>query len=271
VSAVTARFRARMADPEADHPANPIHSGSGARAHGFSAALVGGATVYGWCVAAIVDALGEGWLSHGWADVEFKRPVYPDEWLEARVDADGALSVQGNAGDARLRGRVGLGTSFVDHRNATDIAPRPALAQRPRLTPQNVPVGRDLRARALTLAREESERFCREHQHETRPCFFGPRALAHPAWIASQPIHLLHHSFDYGPAIHTASRIQHLNAISVDVPLVISGTCVEAFARKDNEYIVNDVTIAAEGGEPLARIRHTAIYQLATRIPGEQR
>ena len=271
-AAVTMRFRAWMANPEADNPANPIHSGDGARSHGFKAALVGGATVYGWAVGAIVESLGEAWLEHGWAEVEFRRPVYPDEELEARVDADGALTVAVGAEDVRLRGRVGLGDApwRAEFRDARNVPPQPALAVRPRLTRQTVPVGADLRARALVLSREESERFCREQQHETREIFFGAHALAHPAWIASQPIHLLHHAFDYGPAIHVGSRIQHLGAIRVDTPLVIAGTCIDAFARKRNEYIVNDVSIYAADDRdrraPLAQIRHTAIYDLAKPI-----
>ncbi|MCX7619008.1 MaoC family dehydratase [Tepidiforma sp.] len=90
---------------------NPIHSTSVARAHGFAGPLVGGVTVYGWLVPSILDLLGEGWLSSGWADVRFRRPVYPGDGLEAVAEgppggpvalrmakADGAAAIEGEAG-----------------------------------------------------------------------------------------------------------------------------------------------------------------------------
>ena len=62
---------------------NPIHSTGVARQYGFAGPLVGGVTVYGWLVPPILDLLGDAWLESGWADVRFRRPVYPGDDLEA--------------------------------------------------------------------------------------------------------------------------------------------------------------------------------------------
>lgn len=264
------RVRAFLADPEAPNPGNPIHSGSGAREFGYRAALVGGVNVYGFAVPAIIEALGMEWLDHGWAEVEFRRPVYPDELLEVVIEESGALEVRGPSGDVRLRGRIGLGNApWIAALHApTRVSPESAADPLPPLTPENVPVGRDLRARALTLTPEVALAFCLEKQGEVLPCFSGSGARAHPAWLASQPIHLLHHSYSYGPAVHTASRIQHCAPILVGADLVIAGRCVEAFARKGHEYIVNDVGILGATGDLLALFRHTAIYRLAPQSGG---
>jgi acyl dehydratase len=252
--------------PEADAPnaLNPIHSTDSARDYGYRAALVGGATVYGWCTAAILDALGADWLVHGWADIAFRRPVFPNDRIEVRIDADDSLSVVGDDGRARIDGRVGLGRAewFDTLTEPPDRKPQPPADPLPQLTPESIPIGRALRTRRVTLPRSDAEAFCRDKQHETRDLFYGERAFVHPAWLASQPIYWLHHSFEYGPAVHTASRIQHLAAAHVDDEFVVSGVCVDGFERNGHHYIVNDTAIDDRAGTTVARIRHTAIYRL---------
>lgn len=254
-----------MADADAPNPNNPIHSNDSARERGFKGALVGGATVYGWAVAAIVESLGETWLDHGWADVRFRHPVYPTDGLTVELAADGALRI--SVGETRcVEARVGPGDApwldelmLPEHRS-----PEVAADPRPRLTPANVPIGKALRTREVCISQVEAEAFCHDKQGESSPLFFGSDARLHPALIASQPIYLLHHSFDYGPAIHTASRIAHLRRTRVDQPMIVSGVCKRAFARKGNEYIVNDTALRDRGGNAIARIEHTAIYQLGS-------
>jgi len=126
-----------------------------------------------------------------------------------------------------------------------------------------VPVGRDLRARRVPLSRIDAETFCRDKQSEKLGCFFGAAAHVHPAWLANQPIYWLHHSFSYGPAIHTASRIQHCRSARVGQDFTVFGRCVDAFERNGHHYIVNDVDIVDSLGASVATIRHTAIYQVA--------
>lgn len=261
---VTTTLTAVMPDADAPNAQNPIHSTDTARDHGYRAALVGGATVYGWCVAAILDALGNDWLAHGWADVGFRRPVFPNDRLKVRIGADGRLTVVGDDGRSRIDGKVGLGRAawFAELTAPAAHEPQPPADPLPRLTPATVPIGQTLRTRQVALSRTDAEAFCRDKQHETLELFYGERALVHPAWLASQPIYWLHHSFEYGPAIHTASRIQHLAAAHVDDEFVVSGVCVDGFERNGHHYIVNDTAIDDHTGAAIARIRHTAIYQL---------
>jgi hypothetical protein len=265
VRAVERTIVATMPEADAPNPGNPIHSSDGARDYGFRAALVGGATIYGWCAAAIIDAAGMEWLEHGWVDVAFRRPVFPNDRLAVAIAPDGTFEVRG--GDARVRidGHIGLGNApwLSEFTASARMRPEPAADPLPRLTPQNVPVGKELRTRTVELSRDEAETFCREKQHETLPCFYGDGARIHPAWYANQPIYWLHHSFSYGPAIHTESRIQHRRDARVGQHLSVAGRCVDAFERKGHRYIVNDVEILDAAGSSIAAIRHTAIYQVA--------
>ena len=254
-----------MPEADAPNPGNPIHSSDGARDYGFRAALVGGATVYGWCVPAIIEAAGMSWLAHGWVDVAFRRPVFPNDELTMRIQPNGTFEVRDDDDQVRIEGQVGLGDApwLADITSPTRKASEPAADPLPALSPQNVPVGKDLRARRVPLSRVDAETFCREKQSETLACFYGEAAHIHPAWLANQPIYWLHHSFSYGPAIHTESRIQHRRDARVGQDLLVLGRCARAFERKGHQYIVNDVEILDELGESVAAIRHTAIYLVA--------
>lgn len=265
MEAISRTIVAVMPDADAPNPGNPIHSSDGARDYGFRAALVGGATIYGWCVPAIIDAAGKQWLDHGWVEVAFRRPVFPNDRLGVRIDADGAFEVRGEDDRVRIDGRVGLGDApwLADITTPARKPPEAAADPLPALSPQNVPVGHDLRARRVPLSRLDAEAFCREKQAEKLACFYGEDARIHPAWLANQPIYALHHSFSYGPAIHTASRIQHRRGGRVGQDLAVLGRCVDTFERNGHHYIVNDVDIVAADGMSLAAIRHTAIYQVA--------
>jgi hypothetical protein len=264
---VTRRIKAFLQDPDAPRPENPIHSTDTAQRYGFAGALVGGANVYGFCVPSVIEALGETWLDHGWAEVSFRRPVYPNESLRVRLDA-GELSVVGGDDEAvRISGRVGVGDApwLAELARPGRQTPEPAADPLPELTPDNVPVGEDLRARAVHLSGAEHDVFLRDKQGVVPPLFEGPNARVHPAWLASQPIFWLHHSFSYGPAIHTASRIQQVATARVDQTFTVAGCCVDAFERKGHHYVVNDVDIVGEARTTVTKLRHTAIYRVAPR------
>jgi len=265
VRAIERTIVAVMPDADAPNPGNPIHSSDGARDYGFRAALVGGATIYGWCASAILDAAGMAWLDHGWVDVDFRRPVFPNDRLTIAITADGAFEVRGEDGRVRIDGHIGLGNApwLEDLTTPARKPPQRAADPLPDLSPRNVPVGQELRARGVPLSRQEAEAFCREKQGETLACFYGENARIHPAWFANQPIYWLHHSYRYGPAIHTRSAIQHRRVARVDQELVVIGRCVDAFQRNGHHYIVNDVEILDATGDCVAAIRHTAIYQVA--------
>jgi hypothetical protein len=263
VKAVADRCIAFIPDPDAPNPGNPIHSTAGAQARGFKAALVGGATVYGWAVGAIIDSLGVDWLDGGWAELAFRRPVYPGDEVSIALAGDGTLQIT-VADEICVEGHIGTGRAhwYTELARPRDLEPGPPAQPAPQLTPQSVPVGRDLRARSVSIDQKAAEAFCRDQLHESSPLFYGADARLHPAWLASQPIYLLHHTFRYGPAIHTASRIQHLGRTRVDQTVTVAGRCVDAFVRNGNHYIVNDALLLNARGEAITHIRHTAIYQL---------
>lgn len=84
--------------PDHGQVANAVHSSSGAKQFGYKKALVGGVTVYSWCVSSILKVcfrlrfcdrlhqiLGEQWLDFGYIEFHLKRPIFPEEKLTIRL------------------------------------------------------------------------------------------------------------------------------------------------------------------------------------------
>lgn len=250
--------------------ANPIHSTAVATEYGYRAALVGGVTVYGWCVPAIVQALGDRWLEYGWIDVRFRRPTYPGDQMTARVTPEGdawTLAMTNQDGDTCLAGTLGLGRApFAGDLHLPerrDAEPRPETL--PRLTPVSAPVGEDLRPMAAPYSHEDAVMYAAEKQADANPPWVGEGARIHPGWLAARMTPLIRHSYGYGPAIHARSQIQHLARALAGQTVTVAGHFVETYERKGHQYGVVDGVILAEDGRELAAIRHTTIYQVARR------
>lgn len=108
----------------------------------------------------------------------------------------------------------------------------------------------DARAWALEKQRDGSERWT------------GPSALVHPGWIAARMTPLLHHSFDYAPAIHTRSEIQHLAPAHAGQAFTVAGHFIRAYEQKGHHYAELDGVLIGEDGQELARMRHTTIFRV---------
>ena len=271
----TRDFTAFMEDPDNPDIPNVIHSTDAARDYGYEAALVGGVTVYGWTVATIREALGDGWLELGWAEIAFRRPVYPDDRLTIQVEqvANGAheLTVSKGPNEDAITGRVGLGRAAwaEELHRPQDVEARPRPDTLPLLTPEVALVGQDLRPMPVPLSAEAATRYAVEQEADGDALWFGPDPRIHPGWLAARCTPFIHHSYDYGPAIHARSQIQHLapahSGPGEGQTLVVAGTFVETFERKGHHYGVVDCLIRSEDGVDLAQIRHTTIYQVAKR------
>jgi hypothetical protein len=268
------RVTAFLDGPDSKDIGNVIHSTDGAKEYGYTAALVGGVTVYGWATPSIVEALGEAWLEHGWAEIAFRHPTYPGDELTVRVEpGDGdtwSLRMTKPDGIDAVAGTLGRGDAawlggLHDTARRTAEARPPTL---PRLTMDVAPVGRDLRPMAVSASVEEMREYALGKQRSTDPRFVGERPLIHPGFIAARMTPLLHHSYDYGPAIHARSHIQHVARAESGQTITVAGHFVETYERKGHHYGVIDGTILAADGRLLTRIRHTTIYEVAKRGQG---
>jgi acyl dehydratase len=250
---------------------NIIHSTAGATAYGFRGPLVGGVTVYGWTVPAILEVLGETWLEDGWLDVAFRRPVYPGDRLIARVALlagnEAELMMLNQDGERCLTGVVGAGRApwFEDIELPARRVAEDRPGRLPSLTLASAPVGQDLRPQAVPISKDDAAAYAVEKQHDQRERWAGPSARVHPGWIAGRMTRLLHHSYDYGPSIHTRSQIQHLGPVFAGQTITMAGRMIRAYEQKGHHYAVVDGLMLGEDGRELARLRHTTIFRVAKR------
>ena len=249
---VTHELVAFMEDPDNPDIPNVIHSTDAARDYGYDAALVGGVTVYGWTVATIREALGDRWLEDGWAEIAFRRPAYPDDQLTISVDQTDAgheLTVAKGPDDRAITGTVGLGrASWADalHRpHDTEARPRPDTL--PLLIPAIAPVGQYLRPMPVAFSAADATRYAVEQEADGDPLWAGPKPRIHPGWLATRCTPFIHHSYDYGSAIHSRSQIQHLAPAYAGQTITVSGTFIETCERKGHHYGVVDCLISVVG------------------------
>ncbi len=259
------QFKALLNEANAPGPANPIHSTEGGKAHGFKGALVAGIQVYGWTTGAFIEVLGEEWLDSGWVELAFRKPTYNGDFLTVNINGN-EFTVTNNAADLCVQGRVGHGSApWAEHITQTCWNRGiPSPDSRPKLTLNNAPKGQPLMPMEVELGHEAHEDFVIETLGDAGPLFRGEEARCHPAWLAGRMIYLLHHSYDYGPALHTNSQIQNLAPATPGQRFTVTGYCHDAFDKNGHHFIVNDGSIWSEEKAELVRIRHTAIFKLRT-------
>lgn len=247
---------------------NPIHSTEVAAKYGYRGALVGGVTVYGWLTPVILEALGERWLSDGWADVRFRRPVFPGDQLtaraELRTDSLASVSMLNAEGAAAIEAEAAVGTApwlgtlQLPVRRAAEDAP----VSLPPLTLKTAPIGEDLRPMPVSWSLEDARAWAVDKQRDGSERWTGPDALVHPSWIAARMTPLIHHSYDYGPAIHTRTRVQHLAPARAGQAFTVAGHFVNALEENGHHVAVVDGVILDEAGAEVAKLRHTTIFRI---------
>ena len=265
------RFTAWMENPNDPTLRNAIHAADGARQYGYKAALVGGVTVYGWCVPSILEAVGESWLDTGWAELNFRRPTYPDdEMTVTAIDDSGTwtLTADKSGGETCIRGQFGLGLApwldTITRSSRLEADEQPS--EREWLTLENAPIGKDLLTLPIAISADEARSLAVKPLRATEAVFTGERPLLHPSTIARQMMNLLSYSFDYGrPSIHVSSHLQYLARIEAGQDLRLTGHFVNAYAQKGHHYAQFDGTLLDADGNELARMRHTNIFKVARR------
>ena len=246
---------------------NPIHSTEVANQYGFRGALVGGVTVYGWFTPAILDVLGEGWLTGGWAEVRFRRPVFPGDEVTARAertDETVDLKMVLPDGDGAIVGTAGLGRAPWFEDLAAPVK-RPAEVKPevlPILTLEHAPGRAELRPMPVPYSVEDASAYATNLQKDESARFNGAGSLVHPGWIAARMTPLLKHSYEYGPSIHIHSHIQHMAAAKAGQSFTMVGTFLRAFEQNGHHVAELDGSLLAEDGTECARMRHTTIFRI---------
>ncbi|MDH4362812.1 MAG: hypothetical protein OEY70_01830 [Acidimicrobiia bacterium] len=248
---------------------NPIHAEDGASGAGYAGALVAGVRTYGWVAEAVIEVLGEEWLSRGWADVTLRRPLYAGETVTITVaapGADGARPVSAAVDDRIvLDGTVGPGAAswaaLIDPPPPAPALDPPPL--RPTYTLDTAPVGEPFRPLGVYVSANGARKLTYDDLGQTSSQV--PEGRLHPWFLAARMAPLTRHNFTYGPTIHVRTQIQHTGPATAGQEVVVGAKIIEVYDRKEHWYQVLDGLVVGAGAAPgcpeLARIRHHTIFR----------
>jgi hypothetical protein len=141
----------------------------------------------------------------------------------------------------------------------------PEPVDRPQLTMESAPVGSDLRPMAVPYTLPDARAYASDKQRDPDPRWSEPGGRIHPGWLAAQMTPLIHHSYNYGPAIHARSQIQNLRPALLGQTVTVAGHFLQAYERKGHHYVVVDGVILGADGSELCYVRHTTIFEVAKR------
>ncbi len=263
--ATTTTFTA-IADPPEVQKANPIHGDAG-KDFGYEGAIVAGISTYGWAGMAIIEELGDQWLTDGWSETFYRAGVYVDDQLTTTIEPADATSWsidQTNSnGTITVNGSCGLGRApwFDDFDLPTRRSPEPAVERPPRLDPSQVPTFEDYPPMAVDLSREVAVSWATDRLADPDPRYVdGDTPVVHPSWVPGQMTPLIRHSYRFGIGVHAVGRVQHLAPIHAGQTVVVSGRWTDGWVKKGRQWSTTDAVFAAEDGTELAYCRQTVVF-----------
>ena len=243
---------------------NKIHDDTIAKKLGFTGGLVPGVEVYAYATHLAVAQWGRAWLERGALECRFQKPVYDGAQATASgMLADGDIDFKiESGGELCSTGRASVPREPSPPPAITDYAVSvpPALEARPAASPESLPKGKVLGIRPFTLS-EEVWRAYLADVRERHPIYAAER-LGHPGQLLRQCNSVLRENVALPPWIHTGSKVQNYSAAQVGDEITARARVVDNYERKGHRLVDLDVLLVANDARVLARVLHTAIYQL---------
>lgn len=260
--------RLAVADPPEVSAANPVHDES-ATGYGYAGGIVAGIHTYGWMVPAILDALGAGWLSHGWSEFRLPRPVYAGDELLTEVkpapdDPSIGVVTQTVVSDGRvtIEGTVGLGDASWKNEFVLPHgrSPVPEADHRPFLGLDEIPSDLDYPAMSVPFDASDARTWMSERIHDDDPLWVeGDMPLAHPSWVLGQMTPLIRHSYRMPAGVHASGRVQHLSPFQANGAVTVAGRWGDVEVRKNKPWSTSDAVFVDSRGTEVALVRQVAV------------
>jgi acyl dehydratase len=261
-------IRLAVADPPEVSAANPVHDAS-ATGYGYAGGIVAGIHTYGWMVPAILDALGAGWLSHGWSEFRLPRPVYAGDELLTEIkpapdDPSIGVMTQTVVSDGRvtIEGTVGLGDASWKNEFVLPHgrSPVPEADHRPFLGLDEIPSDLDYPAMSVPFDASDARTWMSERIHDNDPLWIeGDMPLAHPSWVLGQMTPLIRHSYRMPAGVHASGRVQHLSPFQANGAVTVAGRWGDVEVRKNKPWSTSDAVFIDSRGTEVALVRQVAV------------
>ena len=254
---------------------NPIHSTEVARAYGYDGPLIGGVTVWGWATDTIIQALGNDWITRGWSEYSFRKPVFPGNVITITAESDAEdltkpwnVTMNNQSGDICVIGKIGLGQTKWENTLTRPVNMSPSeVTEKPPLTLDRA--SQETSWTALEV--EFNDHIYEEINHKNRLTFnsifdhrSGMKPIAHPSWIAGWAEALMRHNFDIPSSMHTKSLVKHHSSVPLGTTIVGGAEVIDAYERKGHHYVEFDVLLKDTNEKDIAQIRHRTIFRIAT-------
>ncbi|MEW6207163.1 MAG: MaoC family dehydratase [Acidobacteriota bacterium] len=257
----TYRVRAHNTATESE---NKIHDDAVAMRLGFRGGLVPGVVVYGYMTVPLVERFGLEWFERGRMDVKFLKPFYEGDPVIVRAEPEEKkirVTAQSEDGEVCAEATASLEEDRLRPPRAEDYpqAALPDIEARPAAELDNFKPGLLLGSLAEKLNLPDETLL--NALQERLPIYFGPDAIAHPAFTLGLANQILVRNFRLGPWIHASSEIRNFSAARAGETLSVRGRIADAFERKGHEFVCLDVLLIGGEERAVERVQHTAIYR----------
>lgn len=238
---------------------NKIHDDAVASRFGFTGGLVPGVDVFAYLAHAPMAKWGKDWLSGGYMQARFGKPVYDGDTATVTADesAEGldlSISARGYlcaTGCARLKGATAPVRRLSE-------APMPEIDNRPAASMASLPVGRTLGTLRETYTRDEGL----AHIDAVRddPALYDDGRIANAAWLLRRANYALADNVKLGPWIHVESAIDLHSLLHDGEGLEVRAVVADNVETKGHLMVVLDVQMLA-AQRMVMSCRHWAIYE----------
>jgi len=262
-AAVARTYRVAAYNP-AHASENKIHDDSVARTLGFQGGLVPGVEVYAYACHPVVEHFGRAWLERGGIEMRFLKPVYDGRiaavsaraaaaGLDLEVKSEGALCAAGRAWLAD--GAAGARPPPIE---AFKLSPSPMI--RPVASPTSLAEGTALSLPPQRLTPEAAAAYLQDVRETD--ALYARDGLAHPGAVLRLCNLALRENVALPPWIHVGSRVANFAAARIGDEVSVRARVQANYERKGHRLVDLDALVIANGDTVVARVLHTAIYQL---------
>lgn len=208
--------------------------------------------MYGYLAQAVLNHLGETWLSHGAMDVRFHQPVYDGEDVKITTEPESSHRVR-----VDIAGRA---SALAWIQEASHDEPPPQVESAP-MGDRRVPSEGTL-AKGVVLGSIERPLILAEsYMSAPLDSAVGTERLAHPAILLALANEIFVKHYSLGPWIHSASEVRKYSAARDGESIRIKAVVEDRFERKGHQLVVLNVLIESAEGRAIEFVRHTAIWR----------
>jgi acyl dehydratase len=264
---ISHRVRAHNAATKSE---NKIHDDDVARRYGFEGGLVPGVTVYAYMTHPVVAAFGRPWLERGTMAARFVRPCYDGDDVTVEVEAGGEgdepeLTLTASRAGGEV---VATGTATLPQRvrtaPAVDAYPTAPVPEERLSATHDVLAGLgDLGTWSATFRADHAPAFLDQIGDDL--AVYRHDGIAHPGYLLLSANSILVSNVRLGPWMHVGSDVTNFSAVADGDHVSTRGRVTDLFDRKGHQFAELDLLLVANDTRAVQHVRHTLIYEIATR------